>query len=287
MSKIQSPKSANQSISAENQSGVECGRLDFGLFYETRGAANKAPLVLIPGFASGAWIWFRQVEELSKQFRVITFDPRGVARSQVSDGKEISFETIAEDVAALLDELKIEKANVLGASFGGFAAQEFALKFPERLDKLVLACTSFGGRNHVAPAWEVLAAFVSTNDLNKSERIRKFLIPAFSPAFAAAHEEIVEQVCQMREQNSVPEKSYLAQLHAAMNFDSEAHLKEIKAETLVLTGDSDAVVPPQNSQNLAGALPNVRLETVTGGSHLFFIEKAEEFNRIVTNFLQS
>ncbi|MDQ6785360.1 MAG: alpha/beta hydrolase [Acidobacteriota bacterium] len=257
---------------------------NFELFYECYGTG--APIILIPGFASGAWSWFRQTEDLAKNFQVITFDPRGVSRSLSSNGAEASVKTIAEDVKTLLDELKIQRANVLGASFGGFVAQKFALLFPERLNKLILACTSFGGKNHVAPDLEILLAFASTENLNKSERIRNFMRPAFTPEFRAAHNDIVEKVCALREQNVVPEAIYLAQLQSATTFDAELRVREIKAETLILTGDNDAVVPPQNSANLARAIPNARLEIIKGGSHMFFIEKAEEFNKIITDFLE-
>ena len=130
---------------------------DCKLFYETAGQGE--PLVLVPGFASGAWSWAGQVDDLSADFRVITFDPRGVSRSKLNEGAFVSIRAIAEDVAALLDRLDVETAHVMGISFGGFVAQELALAYPERLGKLVLASTSFGGPNHVAPTAEVLAAF--------------------------------------------------------------------------------------------------------------------------------
>src|SRR3982750_3934307 len=130
------------------------------IHYEVGGEGD--PLLLVPGFASGAWSWNWQVEELSRDFRVITFDPRGISGSQLRNGAEISIQLIADDIESLLDHLDIQKANVLGISFGGFVAQEFALCYPQRLQKLVLASTSFGGPNHVAPSMEVLAAFAST-----------------------------------------------------------------------------------------------------------------------------
>lgn len=253
------------------------------LFYETRGAGE--PLILIPGFAAGAWIWAWQVEDLSRDFQVVTFDPRGVGQSKIDENAVVSLETIATDIAGLLDDLKIEKAGVLGASFGGFVAQQFAVSFPERLNKLILACTSAGGKNHVAPDLEILAAFVSTDDLNKSERIRRFIVPAFTPEFYAANQETVEKVCELRGQNFVPETVYMQQLIAATSFDFEPCLAEIKAETLVLTGDRDVVVPPQNSVNLAEKIPNARLETIKNGSHMFFIENAAEFNQAVRKFI--
>lgn len=256
------------------------------IYYESRGAGE--PLVLIPGFAAGAWTWFEQIEELSRAFRVITFDPRGVSRSTVDENltETISLKTNAADIAELLDFLQIEKANVLGVSFGGFVAQEFALDFSERLSKLILACTSFGGANHVAPDLEVLAAFVAADDLNKQERVRRFMIPAFTPEFAASHGEIIEKVCNLRVENVVPEKIYSEQLNAAVTFDAEKRVSQIQTETLILTGDRDIVVPPQNSSNLARAIPNATLKTIENGSHMFFIENAREFNQSVIEFLK-
>jgi pimeloyl-ACP methyl ester carboxylesterase len=255
------------------------------LYYESHGAGE--PLVLIPGFAAGAWTWFEQIEDLSKTFRVITFDPRGVSRSSIDENLTgtISLKTNAADIVRLLDFLEIEKASVLGVSFGGFVAQEFALDFPERLNKLILACTSFGGKNHVAPDLEVLAAFVAADDLNKQERVRRFMIPAFTPEFAAARGEIIEKVCRLRTENVVPEKIYSEQLNAAVTFDAESRVSRIQAETLILTGDRDIVVPPQNSSNLARAIPHSTLKTIANGSHMFFIENAAEFNRTVSQFV--
>lgn len=256
------------------------------LFYKTHGTGE--PLILISGFASGAWLWFRQIEELSKHFQVITFDPRGIANSKLNENETVSISQIADDVVKILDELKIEKASILGTSFGGFVAQDFALRYPERLNKLVLACTSFGGKNHVLPDnFEVLTAFISTENLNSADRIRKFMIPAFTKDFVENHFEIVEKTCQLREANEVPEKVYLQQLQAATTFDTETKIPNIKAETLIITGDSDQVVPMQNSLNLANLIPNAKLEIVENCGHLFFIEQAEKFNKLVKTFLEN
>ena len=134
---------------------------NFQLFYQSDGAGE--PLLLIPGFASGAWKWFRQIEDLSKDFQIITYDPRGIGQSKADepDLQNLSMRTFIEDVGRILDELKIEKANILGASFGGFVAQEFALEFPERVDKLILACTTAGGANHVKPDIEILRSIAA------------------------------------------------------------------------------------------------------------------------------
>lgn len=259
--------------------------MNSNLFYKTYGLGE--PLILIPGFASGAWTWFRQVEEMSKDFQIVTFDPRGIGQSKMSDENllNLSMKDFVEDVTQILDALKIEKANVLGASFGGFVAQEFALKFPERLHKLILTCTSFGGKNHVAPEVEIMQSFAPNPNLSIGEKIRKFIRPAFSDEFNENHADEVEKVCRMREQNIVSDAVYLAQLQSAFSLDTENKLGEITNETLVLTGNQDSVVPMQNSVNLAEKLPNAKLKIIENGSHLFFIENAAKFNRTIKNFL--
>jgi len=245
------------------------------------------PLVLIPGFASGAWSWEWQAGELSKDFRVITVDPRGVSNSVLKEGVEVSISVIADDVAEILDARKIDAANVLGISFGGFVAQEFALRYPKRLNKLVLSSTSFGGPNHVAPSMEVLGSFASTEGLNSADRIRKYLTLAFAPEFVETKPDVVDRFCSLREENLVPEEVYRQQLQSAMEFDTEGRVSQISAETLVLSGDQDSVVPVENSLNLADKLPNARLEIMPDAGHMAFVERSGEFNRIVKAFLIS
>ncbi len=260
---------------------------DFRLYFGTHGTGEA--LILIPGFASGAWSWFRQLDELSKDFQIITFDPRGIGRSKASDEdlQNLSMKTFVEDVIGLLDELNIEKANVLGASFGGFVAQEFALGFPDRLSKLILACTTAGGANHVKPDIEILRSFSPDPSLPLGEKIRKFIRPAFTDEFNKNHAVEVEKVCQMREQNIVSDAVYLAQLQSAFSLDTENKLGAVENETLVISGDKDSVVPVQNSVNLAQKIPDAKLEIIKHGSHLFFIENADAFNRAVREFLKN
>ncbi len=256
------------------------------LHFETHGTGE--PLILIPGFASGAWNWFRQTRDLSEDFRVIAFDPRGIGQSRIEnpiDSANLSMETFVEDVLTILDAFEIEKANVLGASFGGFVAQEFALRFPERLNKLILACTSAGGANHVRPDIEILRSFTPDPNLTVGERIRKFIRPAFTDKFNAEQADEVEEVCRLRESNTVADAVYFAQLQTAFTFNAEDRVSLIETETLVITGDQDKVVPMQNSMNLAGSLPNATLKIIENGSHLFFIENAAEFNQAVKEFL--
>lgn len=208
----------------------------FKLYYEIEG--DGEPLVLVPGFASGLSIWSRQTPSLSRNFRVITFDPRGVDASDRPECPQ-SISLLADDLAHLLQALEIARAHILGVSFGGFVAQEFALKYPSMTGKLVLCCTSYGGPNHVMPDMDL----VSAKELNSS------------------------------------------QFEAAVSFNAESRIEGIRSETLVLSGDKDAIVPVQNSRNLAAKIPGATLRIVKGGTHTFFIERADEFNQLVTDFI--
>ena len=252
------------------------------LYYEIEG--DGAPVVLIPGFAAGRWIWFKQTAELARNFRVIIFDPRGVSASDKPEGPQ-TITLLADDVAHLLETIGIESAHIVGASFGGFVAQEFALKFSAMTRKLVLCCTSFGGPNHVVPAPETLQALASTKGLNSEERMRANLLLAFTPEYVRTQVDEVNRIVHLRATNEVPEHIYLSQLQAAMSFNTESRLAEIKSPTLVLSGDADVIVPVQNSRNLAGKIPGAQLKIIEGGSHTFFIEQAHEFNRVVAEFL--
>lgn len=192
---------------------------------------------------------------------------------------------LADDTAALLHALGIEQSHILGVSFGGFVAQEFALAYPEATRTLSLCCTSFGGPKHVAPSMETLTAVLSTDGFNTEARVRRNLMPAFSPDFARDHPDEVDEVIKLRLGNPVVEEAYRAQLKAGIGFDAESRVAAINAPTLVLSGDADAIVPVQNSRNLAAQIPGARLRLVAGGSHLFFIERPDEFNQIVVEFL--
>lgn len=261
---------------------IQTGEVE--LYYEEHGAG--APLVLIPGFSNGLWIWFKQIPALSKKFRVIVFDPRGIARSPAPD-EPITISLIADDVAALLRALEIERAHILGASFGGFVAQEFALAYPQLTQSLILCCTSFGGSHHVPPPLSTLQAIASTKGLNTEDRVRENLLLAFSADYLSGNPQEVEHIIKLRAANTVPGHAYQHQLQAAFVFDTEARVAEIKAPTLVLTGDDDIIVPFSNSQNLAARIPGAQLQFIAGGSHTFFIERPDEFNQAVIAFIES
>ncbi|GAC1446552.1 MAG: 3-oxoadipate enol-lactonase [Pyrinomonadaceae bacterium] len=256
---------------------------DLQLYYEIHG--DGQPLILLPGIGTGAWTWFKQLPAFAQKFRTVIFDPRGVARSD-KPKQSFTMRTLADDVAGLLEALSIEKAHVLGTSFGGFVTQEFAFAFPHKTASLILCCTSFGGMRHIPPAPEVLRAMTSSEGLGTKERIRRNLTPAFSTQFIAGQSNEFERFIKMRIDNPIADYTYLNQLQSAMTFDAESRLAAIQSPTLVITGDQDKIVPPENSRNLAAQIPHAKLVFIEDGSHIFFVERADEFNRAVIDFIE-
>ncbi|MGB8506856.1 MAG: alpha/beta hydrolase [Pyrinomonadaceae bacterium] len=256
---------------------------DAKVYYEIHGEGE--PLILIPGLGTGLWLWFKQVPAFAESFRTIIFDPPGVGRSSTSEGT-FTTRSLASTVAELLDTLGIDRAHILGASLGGFVAQEFALAHPRKTQSLVLCCTSAGGARHVPPAASILEAYAANFKLNAETRIRQNLLLSFAPQYVAEHEEEVEQVLAMRLNNFVSDEAYQSQVRAGQMHDADARVSQITARTLIITGDADRIVPMENSVNMAAAIPHAKLTVIPGGSHMFFIEKAADFNAAVIEFLQ-
>jgi pimeloyl-ACP methyl ester carboxylesterase len=260
---------------------IKVDEADF--YYEIHG--DGEPLILIPGLGTGLWLWYKQVPTFAGSFRTIIFDPPGVGQSAPS---EVPFTTrsSAATVAKLFEMLGIERAHVLGASLGGFVAQEFALAYPQKTGSLVLCCTSAGGGSHVPAHASVMEDYAANFKLNPDERIRRNLLLSFAPQYVSEHAEEVERVLAMRLANFVPDEVYVSQVRAGQTHDAEARVSKITAPTLVITGDADRIVPPENSNNLADAIPRAELKVIPGGSHMFFIEEAEAFNAAVVAFIK-
>lgn len=163
---------------------------DIQLYYEVRGQGE--PLVLVPGFRTGLWLWFKQVEAFAQKYRTIVFDPRGSGESDSATGP-MTVRTLADDLTGLLSALNIDQAHILGASFGGFVAQEFAIAYPQMTRSLILSCTSFGGARHLLPSVSTLQALAAIEGLNTEESTRKNFRIAFAPAFINGRPEELEQ----------------------------------------------------------------------------------------------
>jgi 3-oxoadipate enol-lactonase len=247
--------------------------------YETRGAGE--PLLLMQGLGYGRWGWEPLVEPLAADFRVLFYDNRGIGESDVPAGPYTARQ-LAEDAVAVLDAAEAERADVVGTSLGGMAAQELALGFPERVRRLVLACTTPGGLGAHPMPQQTVGLMLAAPTMPPEVALRRFVENALAPG---APEELVERIYALRLANPFDPKGWHAQAAAGVAFDALDRVSAIQAPTLVVTGTEDVVVDPRNSELLAERIPAARLERVPGG-HLFFWEDPARFVTLVKEFLQ-
>ncbi len=253
------------------------------LFYEVHGEGE--PLLLIYGLAGRGNGWKFQVEALAPNFRMITFDNRGVGESD-QPAEAYSLAGMADDAAGLLDALGIESAYVFGISMGGMIAQEFALRHPQRVRKLALGCTHPGIKHCVpSPAW-VTEIFKSLPGKPREQAVREGVAFNYSPYTQQHRPELIESLIPLFVDNRQRLHGYLNQINAVWAFDAFDRLPQIAVPTLVMTGTDDVLVPPGNSKIIAERIPNARLMEFSNAGHLFFIEKAAEVNQALLEFFQ-
>ena len=271
------------------QSPVRSGTADsdgVSLYFEVFGSGSGTPLVLVEGLGAATWLWEQQVPAFAEALPVVVYDNRGVGRSDAPPGP-YAIAQMADDLAAVLDALGIDRAHVLGASMGGFIAQEFALRYPDRVDRLVLVSTSAGGATHVPMAPEVLAQMMAPPTSDDPRALVASRLPlAFTEAFLADSATVAHLVDQRLERPQPPH-AYQAQLMAGATFDAADRVAQITAPTLVAAAEGDLVVPVENARRLAAALPCAELRVYPGLGHQFFVEAPDAFNRDVLAFLFS
>ena len=255
------------------------------LYYEVHGEHAGTPLVLAMGIGGSCQGWLPlQVPELSKQRRTVIFDYPGVGGS---DAGADAFGTadLADTLAALLDALSIEKADVLGPFMGGMVAQELALRHAERVERLVLVGTfarADAKRRLLLEHWRDLAA----RDAPLAARVRDRLLWTLQDE-TIEQTDLIEQMVDFFTRDGAPlsSETFAAQCDACLGHDTESRLGEIRQPTLVLGGRHDLLTPPKLHQDLAQRIPDARLVTVSSAAHLVMVEAVETFNRTVLQFL--
>jgi 3-oxoadipate enol-lactonase len=254
--------------------------------YEVTGAGP--PVLLISGLSAPSVGWGLQVKALAPHFQVVTFDNRGVGATDLPPEPVYTIGQMADDAAAVLRQLKIPRAHVLGASMGGTIALELALRHPRLVRSLILACTwaeADARFLHTVEAWTSLAYRVPIE-----ERLRHVVYPwLFSPAFFTAKENVetaFQRAMAYPHQTKAEAMERQGRGIVAWNGSRVKRLASIRVPTLVLAGADDILTPPAFARALAKRLPRARL-TVLPGGHGFFLEQAELFNRTVLRFLKS
>ena len=255
------------------------------LYYEVHG--NGPPLVLVMGIGYDSSLWtLAQVPALSTHFRVILVDNRDAGRSSKAS-HPYRIADMADDLAGLLDALGIGQCHLLGLSMGGMIAQEFALRHAGRLDRLVLTGTGAApARSAVDPIeiWSWVKANDGTGEVFGGQQF----VSLFSTAFLRNHQ-AVHDTAELLASNPHPmsPEAYARQADAYRHFDALDRLGAITAPTLVVVGEQDLLTPPWIAREVADAIPGARFEVIRGdgSSHVVPIERPDDFNGLVSDFL--
>ncbi|MGW8353843.1 alpha/beta fold hydrolase [Streptomyces wedmorensis] len=239
------------------------------LHHLRRGAGS--PLLLIQGTAAHSLHWGeRLLSLLSESFDVVAYDHRGTGRSAPLD-QGFGVADLADDAAALLDELGWPRAYVLGVSMGGLVAQELALRHPDRVGGLLLGCTHTGGTGAPPEVLEVLTAAVVRGDPLATVR-NVFHVGVKDPENvpAGAWDEYREAALTL----PVPPQVTAGQIAAVARHSTADRLHRIAVPTHVVHGDADRLVPTAEGERIAAAIPGARFTLVPAG-HFFWMEQPE------------
>src|SRR5471032_395229 len=238
--------------------------------WEARGAGD--PLLMIMGLGATREWWDRITPTLAARYRTILFDNRGVGRSDVPPGP-YSIPGMADDAAAVMDAAGVASAHVFGASMGGMIAQELALHHPSRVRSLILGCTACGGRQVVPATREVGAALAARTTMTREEAMWAMVPYIFD---ASTPRDVVAADLAIRLTSPVTNDGYFAQLQGIRAWSgSYDRLAGLTMPTLVIHGETDQLVPPENGRIVAKAIPGSRLLMIPHASHIFFTDQFE------------
>ncbi len=221
---------------------------DIQMYYEIRGEGE--PLVLIVGLATDISEWEGIIDWLAKKYRVLAFDNRGAGRTDKPDAP-YSIDMMADDTAKLMQALGIEQAYILGVSMGGRIAQAVALRYSERVKKLVLVSTS--------------ARSI------KSWRRYFYGILSGMPIFRSKYPQ--------------PRYAFRRQLQASSDYNGSGKLHTLHMPTLIMHGKNDKTVPYTLAEKMHAGIQGSNMLTFEGGHMFFFMKEREQFLDAVAEFL--
>jgi 3-oxoadipate enol-lactonase len=259
---------------------------DLRIAYERRGAlhSRRPWLVLIQGLGFDRSGWAPVTRRLQRRFRLLLVDNRGSGRSDVS-ADSLAIADLSNDVIRVLDAARVRRGHVLGTSLGGMVAQELAIEHPERVNRLVLACTTPGWPYAFPMPASSAQLMTATGQLRREVALRRHVENALSTRTVKTRPELVERLIAHQRRRPNDPAAWAAMAAAGARYSGGMRQTRIQAPTLVLHGAADTVVDPRNSQLLAERIPNAQLTIFPDLGHLFFWEDPNGFVDVVTSFL--
>ncbi|MDD5166230.1 MAG: alpha/beta hydrolase [Candidatus Omnitrophica bacterium] len=252
------------------------------LYYEVHGKGE--PLLLIAGLGSDSSSWAGVIKIFSAQFRTIVFDNRGTGRSGIIR-KPYTIRRMADDTVRLLNHLGIERAHVIGHSMGGYIAQEIAINYPGRINKLILEATApVSSKRNNALFFEFYKKLRKKE--NFADWVRAWTFWSFSPKTFDSGSFVGTFIKKAAEYPyPVSADGFKAQIEAIATFDARPKIGAIKAKTLILEGKDDILITPQEAAMLAKNIHKSVFQLLDDVGHCIHIENPKLFTGIVLKFI--
>ncbi|WP_134704375.1 alpha/beta fold hydrolase [Ammoniphilus sp. YIM 78166] len=247
-------------------------------------AGKGEPLILIHGVGLDSTIWAQQMEALSKEYRVISYDMMGHGLSASPPGP-YHIHQFVKQLDHLLADLAIEKAHIVGFSMGGLVAQAFAAQVPEKVISLVIvsSVTNRTGEQRQA----VLSRVQEVEQKGHLTTIDAAIQRWFTTDFMDEYPEVIQRI-RHRLQSNQPD-AYLAAYRVFATADEELYpqLPQILCPTLVVTGELDGGSTPEMARIMAEKIPHAQVKVLEGIRHMLPIEAVSQLNQILLDHLQT
>ncbi len=253
------------------------------LFYTVEGPEDAPWLIASNSLATTHAMWDPQVAELSKIRRVLRFDTRSHGRSSIPDA-DYGFETLADDIVAMMDSLGIAKADVMGLSMGGMTALAVAIKHPSRIERMICCDARADAPDPYKAMWDSNIEKVGqtgTTEVIADATLERWFTETYraNPANADTLDKVREMIL------GTSAAGYLRAARCLRSLDLLKDLPSITSPSLFVVGDSDPAAPVPVMQEMADKTPGGTLAVIPHAAHLSNIEQPEAFTATVAGFL--
>ena len=247
----------------------------YDIGYVEAGAGEPTPIVFLHGVGSDKSVWRPELEHFGRERRAIAFDYPGYGESDAAP-KGTTRDDYADAIISAMHELGVDRAHICGLSLGGVVAVAIHHADPKRCASLILADT-FAEHPDGRAIYE--RSIAASNDLRAMAEARVDVLLA-QPADPAVRSEVVETMAR------IDPAAYRIGAEAVWLADQRDRARDIRVPTLVLCGSEDKVTPPALSIELAQLIPEARYEAIEGAGHITNLERPDEFNRLVEQFIR-
>ena len=244
---------------------------------------GHSTLLFLHGLGGDHTNWLPQIADFAADYRCIAWTLPGYGISPAMDA--LTWPNLSDAVVRVLDDVGVNRATVVGLSMGGYIAQQFAADHDDRVDRLVLAATSSQfGRGSTSFAEKFLAARLKPLDDGLTPRDLAPKVVRGLLSDDAPKQAYVNAVASM---SRISTDAYRETLRCLVTWNFTQYLEEITAPTLCLAGANDSTAPVAALKALADGLPDARLKVIDGCNHLMNLDRPDEFNRLVRQFLET